>query len=361
MTDGSCVIGITGASGNIGTALIQALSKCFRIIGLDRPGPPHPPPVADCVSIDVTSDESVQQALQTVRERYGRHIGAIIHLAAYYSFSGAPSPKYEEINVAGTERLMRALRPFEVERLIYASTMLVHAPTVPGRPIDESWPLNPKWAYPESKVDAERLLREQHSHIPLTVLRIAGMYTDDVGLPLLASQIQRIYERRLISHFFPGNPHHGQALIHLDDLVEAFKQLVLRRRDLPGDITLLLGEDRTLSYLDLQHAIGELLHGRPWPTYRVPKPLAKVGAYALDALPGGEREFIRPWMIGLADDHYELDISAARRQLDWQPHHFIGTELPRLIARLREDPMRWYKTNHLPLPAAVQRSAAGPR
>jgi nucleoside-diphosphate-sugar epimerase len=361
MAEGSCVVGITGASGNIGTALIQALSKCFHIVGLDRPGPPHPPPVADCVNIDVTSDDSVQHALQTVRERYGRHIGAIIHLAAYYSFSGGPSPKYEEINVAGTERLMRALQPFEVDRLIYASTMLVHAPTVPGRPIDESWPLNPKWAYPESKVDAERLLREQHSHIPLTVLRIAGMYTDDTGLPLLASQIQRIYERRLISRFFPGNPHHGQALIHLDDLVEAFKQLVLRRRELPADMTLLLGEERTLSYLELQHAIGELIHGRPWPTYRVPKPLAKAGAYVLDALPGGQREFIRPWMIDLADDHYELDVGAAHRHLDWQPRHFIGTDLPHLIARLKDDPVRWYQANHLPLPAALQQSAANPR
>lgn len=348
MAEGACgVIGITGASGNIGKVITTALSRCFRIVGLDYPGPPHPPPVADCVEIDLTSDESVAQALSTVRERYGTRIAAIIHLAAYYSFSGQPSPKYEEINVAGTERLLRAIQPFEVEQLIYASTMLVHAPTVPGRPIDEAWPLNPRWAYPQSKVDAEQVLRTQRGDIPLAVVRMAGMYTDRVGLPLLATQIQRIYERQFISHFFPGNPDHGQALIHIDDVVEGFKRLVQRRRQLPPELTLLLGQDRTLSYRALQWKIGRLLHGRPWTTYPVPKSLAKLGARLLPALPSHQQEFIKPWMIDLADDHYELDTRAARHHLDWQSSHFIGDDLPALIGRLKADPVRWYEDNRL--------------
>lgn len=38
------------------------------------------------------------------------------HLAAYYDFSGAPSPKYEEVTVRGTERLRRNLKSFHVEQ-----------------------------------------------------------------------------------------------------------------------------------------------------------------------------------------------------------------------------------------------------
>jgi nucleoside-diphosphate-sugar epimerase len=265
------------------------------------------------------------------------------------------------INVAGTERLLRALKSFEVEQLIYASTMLVHVPTRPGRPIDESFPLHPRWPYPESKVDAEQVLREQQGKVPLVVLRMAGMYTDKVGLPLLASQIQRIYERRVISHFFPDNLNHGQALIHIDDVVEDFKRIIPRRYQLPPELTLLLGEERTLSYRALQQEIGRLLHGRPWTTYHVPKPMAKLGAKALGALPGHEQDFIKPWMVDLADDHYELDAGAARHHLDWRPAHFIGDDLPGLIARLKADPVQWYEDNRLPLPHSLVRTSPRPR
>lgn len=53
-------------------------------------------------------DESVQEALQRVRTGYGGRIASVIHLAAYYDFSGEPSDKYEQITVRGTERLLRA-------------------------------------------------------------------------------------------------------------------------------------------------------------------------------------------------------------------------------------------------------------
>lgn len=48
------------------------------------------------------SDESVQTALKRVRYAYGERIASVIHLAAYYDFSGEPSPKYESVTVRGT-------------------------------------------------------------------------------------------------------------------------------------------------------------------------------------------------------------------------------------------------------------------
>jgi len=45
-----------------------------------------------------------------IRYAYGERIASGIHLAAYYDFSGEPSPLYDEITVRGTERLLRALQ-----------------------------------------------------------------------------------------------------------------------------------------------------------------------------------------------------------------------------------------------------------
>ncbi|WP_454754603.1 NAD-dependent epimerase/dehydratase family protein [Cupriavidus necator] len=52
-------------------------------------------------------------------------------------------PQYEAVNVEGTRRLLRALQSLEVEQFIYASTMLVHAQTAPGQPINQDAPLKP--------------------------------------------------------------------------------------------------------------------------------------------------------------------------------------------------------------------------
>ena len=55
------------------------------------------------------SADSVREGLRC-REHHGTHIAAVVHLAAYYDFLGKPSPKYDEITVEGTRRLLRGLR-----------------------------------------------------------------------------------------------------------------------------------------------------------------------------------------------------------------------------------------------------------
>lgn len=79
---------ITGAAGDIGTTLTQALKSSYRVIGLDI----EPAPEADdSFEFDLTSADSVQLALRKIVDQYGR-----------------------------------GLREFTVDRFIYSSTMLVH-------------------------------------------------------------------------------------------------------------------------------------------------------------------------------------------------------------------------------------------
>ncbi len=334
------VILVTGSSGLIGSAVIKRLARDFQVVGFDREGDPYPPTEAECVCVDVTSEESVQAGLSRLRYAYGEHVTSVIHLAAYYDFSAEPSPKYEAVTVQGTERLLRGLHDFQVEQFIFSSTMLVHAPSQPGERINEEWPLEPKWPYPESKLKTEELIRAQRGTIPVVFLRIAGVYDDLCHSIPLAHQIQRIFERQFTSHFFPGHPAHGQAFLHLDDLVEVFARLVTRRNQLAPELPLLVGEPETLSYDELQHTFGRLIHGEEWETIQVPEKIAEAGAWLQDQLPG-EEPFIKPAMIELADDHYALDISKVCTLLDWEPKHtgslgFPGVcnELTRIITKI---------------------------
>jgi nucleoside-diphosphate-sugar epimerase len=115
---------ITGSSGRIGYPLAKRLAESFNVVGFDRRAPSHPPPSAECLYVDLTSDENLRRGLQAIRELHGNRIDSVIHLAAYYNFSGAPSPLYEKITVRGTER------PLLLEDLRYRGTSLgeIHRP-----------------------------------------------------------------------------------------------------------------------------------------------------------------------------------------------------------------------------------------
>lgn len=348
---------VTGSSGLIGAAVCRWFAEQFVVIGLDRPGRPHPPPAADCIDTDLASDESVQQGLQQVRERHGDQIAAVIHLAAYYDFSGEPSPLYEDVTVRGTERLLRGLQSFRVGQFVFSSTMLVHAPCQPGQRINEDWPVEPKWEYPQSKVKTENVIRAQRGNIPAVLLRIAGVYDDVCHSIPLAHQMQRISERWLTSRVFPGDTSHGQAFLHLADLVEAFVLLAQHRGQLSPELPLVLGEPETLSYDELQRAFGSLIHGEELETTQIPKTLAKTGAWLQDNLPLMEEPFIKPWMIDLADEHYALDITRARNLLGWEPRCSLRDTLPKMVAALKADPLGWYRENKLEPPSELEESA----
>jgi nucleoside-diphosphate-sugar epimerase len=307
------IVIVTGSSGFIGAALINKLSSGFSLVGFDRMALSAPPPAAECVCIDLTSEDAFKAAFERVHIAYGDRIASVIHLAAYYDLSGEPSPLYQQITVRGTERLLEHLQGFEVEQLIFSSTVLVHAPTQPGQTINEDSPIDPRWAYPQSKVETEALIREKHGNIPVVLLRLAGVYDDQCHSAFLSQQIARIYERQLFSHLYPGDIHRGQASVHLDDVTGVVAGLIEKRRELPKELTLLVGEPKTLSYDEVQRLAGRLIHSEEWETREIPKSLAKTGAWIEDKILD-EEPFIKPWMVDMADDHYAIDITRARTQ-----------------------------------------------
>lgn len=352
------IVLITGSNGRIGTAIMEQLSKRFdNVVGFDRNAPAPPPPGCTHIPVDITSDDSMREGLRILCEHHGTKIATVVHLAAYYDFLGKPNPKYDAITVEGTKRLLHGLRDgFEVEQFIFSSTMLVHQPGELGQLITEESPIGPTWAYPESKVRTEALIRAERGAIPAVLLRFAGVYDDVCHSPPLAHQMQRIYERQLASHLYSGETSHGQAFLHLDDVVKAIEHTVEQRTKLPPEVAILLGEPETLSYDELQHAFQQLIHGESWETFDVPAPIAKAGAWLQDQVPGQE-SFIKPWMIDRANDHYALDITRARTLLDWRPQHLLRETLPKMVAALKADPLGWYREHGLELPASLMKTA----
>ena len=229
--------------------------------------------------------------------------------------------------------------------------MLVHRGCEIGERITEETDLAPGWPYPESKVRTERLIREERGDMPVTNLRIAGVYTDACDSIPLSHQIRRIHEKRLLSHLYAADPATGQAFVHRDDVASAIIAAIERRDELPEECSYLIGEGQTFGYGELQERLGELIHGsEAWKTLHVPAPLAKAGATLQEAagrIPGVPEPFIRPWMIDEADEHFALDVSAARRDLGWLPLHRLIDVLPAMVDALKKDPQAWYRRHGL--------------
>ena len=345
------VILVTGSTGLIGSRTLAALSSEYSVVGLDVKRPDKAIAGTDFVECDLTKDESVIQALDAVRDKHGGHLASVIHLAAYYDFSGEPSDMYRKLTVDGTFRLLKKLREFQTEQFVFSSSLLVMEPAEDeDEKITEFSPLEDEpWDYPRSKIEAEELIRQERGEIPTVILRIAGVYDEDCNSIPIAQHIGRIHEKKFESYFFPGDSDHGQAFVHLDDLIACVEKVVKLRNQLRNEI-FLIAEPDVMSYAALQDRLGELIHGKEWPTIRIPKVMAKAGAWAKEKIAGEEETFIKPWMVDLADAHYPVAIGHARERLGWEPKHLLRDTLPEMIRRLKEDPRKWYEMNGLPWP-----------
>lgn len=343
------VLLVTGSEGLIGDAVVQAMSSQYSVKGFDIARPPNKDPEAlDFINCDLTKDESVKVALNELRKRAGTRIASVVHLAAYYDFSGEPSPLYKKLTVEGTRRLLHGLKSFEVEQFIFSSTHILMKPSEDGEPVTEKSPVDPNWAYPKSKLATERLIQAERGKIPAAILRIAGVYDEDCHTVPIAHQIDRIANKDFESYFFPGDPDSGQAFVHLDDLVDCIRRVVEKRQSLPPYDVFLVAEPDKMTYDELQDCIGELIHGKDWPTIRIPKAVAKAGAWVREKVQGEDETFIRPWMIDRADDDYPVSIEHAREVLGWNPKHRLRDTLPGMIARMEQDPKKWREINGLP-------------
>ena len=346
MADQKEVVLITGCSGRIGFRAAERFVEKYQVVGFDVllvgkfPG-------VELISVDMSSDESVKEGMEYVLKKYGKKLAAVIHLAAYYNFTGGGWGHYQRITVEGTRRLLKGLEAFECDQFIFSSTMLVHAPCKVGEKINEESLVDPKWQYRKSKVLTEDLILKNRRNMSAVILRIAGVYDNRCHSIPLSNQIQRIYENQLEGHVFAGDLSHGASFMHMDDLIDAIWLTVEQRNSLPKELVLVLGEEETLSYDKLQREFSRLIYGKEWKTWSLPKPLAKIGATLKQYIPFIHKTFIKPWMIELADDHYELDCSKAKKMLGWNPKRKVKEMLPLWIEELKEEPLAWYDENKL--------------
>jgi len=350
------LIVVTGCSGRVGSEIVKRLKDTYAVIGLDIVPTKEPSEDYEFIKVNLGNEESIHSALEQIRLKHGSKITSFIHSAAYHNFKGGEWDMYEKITVKGTEHLLNFLDGFEVDEFIYFSSYLVHQPNYMGNPLNESSPLLGSWELPRSKILAEKITHNLGKKIrSKVILRLAAVYDDTCNSIPLSNQIQRIYEKQFAGRVLPGNAHHGVTYLHMNDLLHCVDILINKRDELVGNHTFLIGENSRLTYDESQRLIQQLIFGVEWRTDRIPKWVAKLASWFQNAIPIWGPSFIKPWMIAHAADNYECNTTKARRELNWQPMHQLKNSIPKMIASLKENPVKWYAQNQLIMPSWLKK------
>ena len=171
---------ITGASGFIGKHLLADLKHSHRIFAVARgpadlvgvPSHPH----IEWLQADISDKSDATALLQRLQIPGG--IDYVIHLAAYYDFTGKNAPEYQRTNVDGMQNVLEISRELNPRRLIFSSSVAACDFTRPGQVIDENTPPNGHNWYARSKRLGERMLEEYRDSFHFIIVRFAALFSD---------------------------------------------------------------------------------------------------------------------------------------------------------------------------------------
>jgi UDP-glucose 4-epimerase len=314
---------VTGATGNVGTSVLDALAAepaVSEVIGLARRRPDLEKEKVRWLQADVTTAE-----LAPLFEG----ADAVVHLA------WAIQPSHDEatmerINVWGSERVFGAVAVAGVPSLVYASSVGAYGPGPKDRQVDESWPTTgiPTSAYSRHKVRVERLLDGFEAENPET--RVVRMRPGLIFKSEAASEIRRLFIGPLLPGFLvrprlipivPRVPRLRFQAVHADDVGDAYRRALVD--DVSGAFNIAaepeIGPDE----------LGELLRARP-----VDLP-ARALRTAADL---SWRLHLQPadagW-IDLALGVPMMDSARARDELGWHPARSSLDALADLLRGIR--------------------------
>ncbi len=219
-------IAITGASGNVGSALLRRLAERggHEVVGVVRRRPPAVAPFAavEWRTVDLSRgwDEPVLRDAFT-------GVDAVVHLA--WGFQPTHREDYlAELGVGGTRRVIEAAVAAGVPHLVHMSSVGAYSAKQDDRPVDESWPTYgvATSMYSRHKAEAERLLdllESEGSGPVVTRLRPGIVGQGSAGSALLRYGLPGVVPRSLLSHVpvLPLDRALAIPMVHADDLAEA--------------------------------------------------------------------------------------------------------------------------------------------
>ncbi|MEA2269069.1 MAG: UDP-glucose 4-epimerase [Solirubrobacteraceae bacterium] len=220
---------VTGATGNVGTALLRALAgedAVDEIVGVARRRPAAPAPKTTWEEADVSRDDLVPLL---------RGAGCVVHLAWLIQPSRDESVTYAT-NVEGSRRVFDAAAAAGVPSIVYASSIGAYAPGPKDRRVDESWPTTgiETSFYSRHKAEVERSLdafEQRHPGIRVVRLRPGLIFQRPAATGIrrlfVGPFLPRALLRRELVPIVPRHPRLRAQALHADDVADAYRRAIV--------------------------------------------------------------------------------------------------------------------------------------
>jgi UDP-glucose 4-epimerase len=301
-------VGVTGATGFLGTVVTEALrtTSGLRVSALTRTMRRDP-------SDDAVRWLSGDLASPVDAAAFVRDVDTIVHLAGVNTPLTSNAHLQSDVlgNLMPTLTLVQAIREGgRCPHVVFASSGgAVYAPPLSREPVTETAATAPTSSYGIQKLAIEQYLRmaADHGWLTATVLRIGNPY--GVLLPaerlqgFIGVAIKQLALGRPIRLF--GDTRNVRDYVHLDDVIQLVK-LVLEPRGSFEVYNVGSGEGRSVD--DILRTLSAIL-GRDLPVAR-----HEVA---------GEPRDLPPWIV--------LDVSKAARDLAWSPRVPFSEGLERVV------------------------------
>lgn len=319
---------MTGASGNVGTALLRRLDQegDVEVVGVVR----RPPDGEDRVYRRVRwvrADLSRPESAEVLADAFVA-ADAVVHLA--WGFQPSHDLAYlTRLGAGGTARVLEAALQAGVPHLVHTSSVGAYAPRESTDPVDETWPTSGIAASPYSrdKVVAERLLdqHERRADAPLISRIRPGL----VGQRRAAGELLRygapVLLPRLALRAVPVLPlDRGLCVpvVHADDVADAVARLLRT----PSAGAFNLAGEGAVTAQDVADALGARQLHVPFAALRRAADLSwRAHVQPLDA----------GW-VALAEEVPLLDCTRARDVLGWRPARSAVQVLEEVLDGMRD-------------------------
>lgn len=314
---------VTGASGNVGTSVLEALGredKVEEIVGIARRVPGVEMPKVEWASADVAADPLLPLFAGA---------DAVVHLAWAIQPSRDEAVT-ERINVEGSRRVFDAVARAGVGALVHASSVGAYSAGPKERRVDESWPVDgiPTSFYSRHKAAVETLLDAFERREP--GVRVVRLRPGLIFKAEAASEIRRLFAGPLLPGFLiqkrliplmPRVPRLRFQAVHSRDVGEAYRQAVVR--EVEGALN--IAAEPEIGVEELCQLFGARSFPLPAGALRAAADLS----WKLRLQPSS------PGWIDLALGVPAMDTSRAQELLGWEPKFSSLQALEDLLRGLR--------------------------
>lgn len=306
-------IAITGATGNVGTALLRRLATedDVEVLGIARRAPKRevsPYDRARWLSADLGDAGCVAPLTDAFRG-----LDAVVHLAWQFQPSHRRA-RLRRTNLLGTRHVIRALREAGVRKLVYASSVAAYAPGPKDERVDENWPVTGVGGsgFSSDKAAVEALLDGVEWEDP--GLQVIRLRTTSVFQYLAGAELTRYFLggltpvallRRGRLSIVPANRRLRGQVVHADDAAEAYLRAL--RSECRGAYN--IAAEPELDAAAVAAEVGGREVPVPLPVLRA---LSKI-AWRTKLIP------TEPGWLDLIAAAPLVDCSRAERELGWRP------------------------------------------